>query len=166
MWYLFLQIWVWLVAAFALGWFTHWFLCCRGAGQENESQSNPLSDRPMNDFNQAKVVDTSSPVEAGLNLIDDSWKPQSFIDGPEQIDDLKLIKGVGAVLEKTLNELGIYQFTQIAQWNNENTVWVDNFLSFSGRIDRENWISQAKTLSSGGTTEFADKVAKGGVDYD
>lgn len=26
MWYLFLQIWVWLLAAFVLGWVSHWLL--------------------------------------------------------------------------------------------------------------------------------------------
>lgn len=24
MWYLFLQMWLWLLAAFLMGWFTHW----------------------------------------------------------------------------------------------------------------------------------------------
>ncbi|MFT6407183.1 MAG: hypothetical protein ACJAQ6_000593 [Arenicella sp.] len=28
--YLFFQIWVWILASFALGWVSHWFLCCRG----------------------------------------------------------------------------------------------------------------------------------------
>ncbi len=27
--YLFFQIWLWIIASFALGWFAHWFLCCR-----------------------------------------------------------------------------------------------------------------------------------------
>lgn len=164
MWYLFFQIWVWLIAAFALGWFSHWFFCCRGKEQNDGPRSNSLFDKSMNAFNQAKGVDT--PADAALNSIDDNWKPQGFSDAPEQTDDLKRIKGVGAVIEKTLNELGIYQFTQIAQWSNDNAAWVDNLLSFPGRIDREEWISQAKTLSTGGTTEFAAKVDKGDVGYD
>ncbi len=33
MWYLFLQIWGWLLAAFVLGWFAHWIYIRRPAGQ-------------------------------------------------------------------------------------------------------------------------------------
>lgn len=62
-------------------------------------------------------------------------------------DDLKLISGVGPKLEGTLNELGIYHFDQIAAWSPETVAWVDNYLSFRGRIDRENWIAQAKALA-------------------
>lgn len=120
----------------------------------------------MNAFKQAKAADTPVPAVAEQNSTDASGKPQVFIDAPEQIDDLKRIKGIGGVLEKTLNELGVYQFGQIASWDDENAAWVDNFLSFSGRIDREDWIGQAKTLSNGGTTEFAAKVDKGDVGYD
>ena len=36
MWHLFLEIWLWLVIAFALGWFTHWFLCCRVKSIDDE----------------------------------------------------------------------------------------------------------------------------------
>ncbi|MFT5612037.1 MAG: hypothetical protein ACI9WC_000303 [Arenicella sp.] len=36
MWYLFLQIWIWLIVTFALGWFAHWFFCCRGKQQGDE----------------------------------------------------------------------------------------------------------------------------------
>ncbi|MBU1213285.1 MAG: NADH-quinone oxidoreductase subunit NuoE [Alphaproteobacteria bacterium] len=62
-------------------------------------------------------------------------------------DDLKLISGVGPKLEQTLNELGIYHFDQIAAWTPAAVAWVDNYLSFKGRIDREDWISQAKALA-------------------
>lgn len=30
MWYLFFQIWGWLLVAFVLGWSAHWFLCNSG----------------------------------------------------------------------------------------------------------------------------------------
>ena len=62
-------------------------------------------------------------------------------------DDLKRISGVGPKLEKTLNKLGIYYFKQIAGFSKSNVEWVDDYLSFKGRIGRENWIRQAKTLA-------------------
>ncbi|WP_319530097.1 hypothetical protein [uncultured Cohaesibacter sp.] len=79
-------------------------------------------------------------------------------------DDLKRIKGVGKVLEGKLNDLGIYHYDQIAKWNRSHINWVSTFLSFKGRIDREDWIEQAKLLASGEETEFSKRVDKGEVD--
>ena len=62
-------------------------------------------------------------------------------------DDLKEIKGVGPVNEAQLNELGIYTFAQVAAWTPANVDWVEDFLSFPGRIEREDWIAQAKALA-------------------
>ena len=73
------------------------------------------------------------------------------------------LKGVGPALEKTLNELGFYHFDQIANWGASDIEWVDSRLKFKGRIVRDDWMQQAKVLMSGGTTEFAAKVEKGGV---
>lgn len=66
-------------------------------------------------------------------------------------DDLKLIKGIGKVLEGKLNGLGIYHFDQIAAWQDGQVNWVNSHLSFSGRIQREEWIAQAKVLAAGST---------------
>lgn len=62
-------------------------------------------------------------------------------------DDLKMINGVGPKLEQTLNELGIYHYRQIAGLTDENVVWIDNYLKFKGRIERDNWIGQAQALT-------------------
>lgn len=78
-------------------------------------------------------------------------------------DDLKRIKGIGPKIETTLNKLGIFHFDQIAGWNRAAINWVDDDLSFHGRIDREKWISQAKTLAKGGDTAFSRRVKKGAV---
>ncbi len=78
-------------------------------------------------------------------------------------DDLKMLKGVGPKLEQTLNELGFYHFDQIAKWTEAEVAWVDSRLKFKGRISRDGWIDQAKTLAAGGETEFSRKVGKGDV---
>ena len=62
-------------------------------------------------------------------------------------DDLKLIRGVGPKIEQKLNELGIYHFDQIAAWDSDASDWVDDYLSFKGRIRRDNWVAQAKDLT-------------------
>ncbi len=75
-------------------------------------------------------------------------------------DDLKLIGGVGPKLEGTLNELGVYHFDQVAKWTKKDIAWVDGNLRFKGRIERDDWMSQAKILAKGGETEFSRKKKK------
>ncbi len=61
-------------------------------------------------------------------------------------DDLKKISGVGPVLEKKLNALGITTYAQVAAFTKAEIDKVDEVLSFKGRIEREDWLSQAKKL--------------------
>ncbi|MBM9595510.1 50S ribosomal protein L21 [Roseitranquillus sediminis] len=65
-----------------------------------------------------------------------------------QPDDLKKIEGVGPKLEKLLHENGVYHFDQIAAWSDEEVAYMDDKLSFKGRIARDNWIEQAKNFAS------------------
>jgi predicted flap endonuclease-1-like 5' DNA nuclease len=76
-------------------------------------------------------------------------------DGP---DDLKKIKGVGPKLEKLLHSLGFFHFDQIAGWTADEVAWVDeNLEGFKGRVTRDDWVAQAKTLAAGGETEFSKR---------
>ncbi|WP_421724831.1 50S ribosomal protein L21 [Bauldia sp.] len=59
-------------------------------------------------------------------------------------DDLKKLSGVGPVLEKKLHGLGVTSFDQIAAWTDEDIARIDEALDFKGRIEREDWIGQAK----------------------
>jgi len=79
-------------------------------------------------------------------------------------DDLKQIKGVGPKLEKLLHSMGFYHFDQIAGWSADEVAWVDeNLEGFKGRVSRDGWIAQAKTLAAGGETEFSKRVDEGDV---
>jgi NADH-quinone oxidoreductase subunit E len=73
---------------------------------------------------------------------------------PESPDDLKLISGVGPKIEGVLNGLGIYTFAQIAGWKKAERDWVDDHLNFKGRIERDDWVKQAKALAKGGEAEY------------
>ncbi|MFS8040249.1 hypothetical protein [Xanthobacter sp. AM33] len=64
-------------------------------------------------------------------------------------DDLKLLKGIGPQNERRLNALGIYHFRQIAAWTPDEAAWVGSYLAFPGRIEREDWIGQAKARAAG-----------------
>lgn len=158
MWYLFFQMYGWIFLAFLFGGFCHWLICCRG---KEHDTNNPEVAAPI----APTVVEPLTVVEATQSIVDDSWKPQGFAIKPSNADELKRIKGIGTVIEETLNQLGIYQFQQIALWSDDNVAWVEKFLAFPGRISRERWLSQAKTLNEGGTTEFAKRVDEGDVDY-
>ncbi len=70
---------------------------------------------------------------------------EALFEAPKgKADDLKKISGVGPVLEKKLNALGITKYSQIAEFSDEDIQKVDEVLNFKGRIQREDWISQAK----------------------
>lgn len=65
----------------------------------------------------------------------------------DEKDDLKQIKGVGPAIEKTLNDLGIYRFNQIAEMSEYDIDRVAQQLKgFRSRIYREDWIGQAREL--------------------
>ncbi|WP_199089426.1 hypothetical protein [Bosea sp. ASV33] len=82
----------------------------------------------------------------------------------DKADDLKLIKGIGRQNEGRLHGLGIWHFEQIAGWTVENVEWVGGYLAFPGRIEREDWVGQAKLLAAGTETEFARRAKAGEVE--
>jgi large subunit ribosomal protein L21 len=63
-------------------------------------------------------------------------------------DDLKVISGVGPVLEKKLNDAGITRFDQIAGFSADDVARVDEALHLGGRIERDDWVGQAKALAA------------------
>ncbi|MBV1701645.1 MAG: cell envelope biogenesis protein TolA [Hyphomicrobiales bacterium] len=78
-------------------------------------------------------------------------------------DDLQRIRGIGPQNEERLHKLGIWHYNQIASWTHEQVKWVGSYLSFPGRIDREEWCSQAQILETGRSTDFAKRVDAGKV---
>jgi small subunit ribosomal protein S2 len=61
-------------------------------------------------------------------------------------DDLKHLHGLGPEIEKKMNDAGIFHFWQIAAMSPEDANTLDHELKLSGRIEREHWIEQAKSL--------------------
>jgi predicted flap endonuclease-1-like 5' DNA nuclease len=77
------------------------------------------------------------------------------------IEDLKRIRGIGVLIERRLNSMGVVNYEQIANWTAEDIARVSQSLDFKGRIERENWVEQARILASGGATEFSRRVDRG-----
>lgn len=65
-------------------------------------------------------------------------------------DDLKAIGGIGPKLEAVLNGLGIRTYAQVAALTDEEIASIEDQLGFKGRIGRDDWVGQAKTLVKGG----------------
>ncbi len=129
--YLFIQTFCWIALAVITGIFIGWFVWGR---------------KEKNDPIEASSHIVSEEVEE-FAVIRDDFRPEAF-DAPigGKSDDLTQINGIGPKINETLHSLGIYHFSQVAQFTRENIAWVDNYLSFKGRIDREDWVGQAKKL--------------------
>jgi predicted flap endonuclease-1-like 5' DNA nuclease len=76
-------------------------------------------------------------------------RPPGIATVPGKADDLKRIRGIGPRNAGRLHQLGIWHFSQIAAWTDDNVKWVGSYLAFSGRIYREDWVAQARELASG-----------------
>lgn len=73
--------------------------------------------------------------------------PPRILAGVGEPDDLKLIVGVGPVLERMLHGLGVATFRQIAHWTERDIAEFDSKLpEFPGRIVRDQWVTQARAL--------------------
>ncbi|TYR35181.1 NADH-quinone oxidoreductase subunit E [Mesorhizobium microcysteis] len=95
----------------------------------------------------------AAEVEVKQPSLEDRNRPAG-VEKPAQPDDLKLISGVGPKLEGVLNGLGIYTYAQVASWKKAERDWVDGYLKFKGRIERDDWVKQAKALAKGGEAEY------------
>ncbi|MEM6712170.1 MAG: polyhydroxyalkanoate depolymerase [Pseudomonadota bacterium] len=77
-----------------------------------------------------------------------SADPYGLAQPSGKADNLKLINGIGPKLETMLNEQGIFHFWQIAGLGQSELETLEAKLSFKGRVQRESWIEQAKSLSA------------------
>lgn len=92
---------------------------------------------------ESKAAEEKAPSE-GARL--DEARGMVYDSAPAEVDNLEVISGVGPVLAEKLNSIGVYRYEQIANWTERNVQEFDELLSFKGRIEREEWIKQAKAL--------------------
>ncbi|MDH3746613.1 MAG: hypothetical protein OER97_00290 [Gammaproteobacteria bacterium] len=101
------------------------------------------------DQTRVESVDSQS-LSDNLDASNDTLSREAHInDAPVDRlrDDLKVIKGIGPAIEKTLNELGIFHLNQIAEMSEYDIDRVASRLKgFRSRIYREDWIGQAREL--------------------
>nr|WP_314259858.1 NADH-quinone oxidoreductase subunit NuoE [uncultured Devosia sp.] len=83
-----------------------------------------------------------------------------FVAPEGEPEDLKMIAGVGPVLERRLNGLGITKWDQVAKLTPEQIDQVEGALNFKGRVARDNWLQQAEVLARGGEEEYVRVFGK------
>ena len=97
------------------------------------------------------TAETGGPAAGGKPLFEKQ-------EGPA--DDLKLISGVGPVLEGKLNAIGITKWSQVATMTPEQITALESSLNFKGRVARDNWLQQADVLARGGVEEYRKVFGK------
>jgi len=113
---------------------------------------------PLYDYDEIQQNSTTPHQEVFASIPDATIKKQEkgikpiTLSTPREgvADDLKKIEGIGLKIENGLYELGIFHYTQIAEWSADNITWIDTHFAHQGRIAREEWIAQAQRLSEGG----------------
>lgn len=132
------------------------FVAAKSARPAARAGQKPAGKKPVEKKSAGKVKPTKTEPAPSL---DDKNRPAA-IAKPAQPDDLRLISGVGPKIEGILHGLGIFTYAQVASWKKAEREWVDSFLKFKGRIEREDWVRQAKALAKGGTAEYVKVFGK------
>jgi len=124
-----------------------------------EANAKATVDKPAAEAPKAEAVKAAPGTKSEKPSLEDKNRPKG-IEKPAEVDDLKLISGVGPKIEATLHELGIFTFAQVASWKTAEREWVDGYLNFKGRIERDDWLNQAKALAKGGEAEYIKVFGK------
>ena len=126
-------------------------------GRASCTKKSTCNEKPQRSTHELHIDQIeSNSKDATLISSDLSNKPKEIGEKPTLLsaplegekDNLQLIKGVGKVSEKLLNDIGIYHFNQIANLTPKEVIWLNNAMgTFSGKIEREEWVSQSKELA-------------------
>ena len=101
--------------------------------------------------------DTERNATEDSDLLRSSLREKFSGQSDDDVDDLQIIHGIGPVIERSLNDIGITNFNQLATLTRHEIEEVAEILKiFPGRIERDNWIGNARRLVS---TETKDSYS-------
>lgn len=117
-----------------------------GRDASNEPmEGNDADDEPEDEVEVEVEAQEEPESESDVDHDGDDQSIYEPINGAR--DKLQAIKGVGPAIEKTLNEMGIFHFQQIAEMSEYDIDRIAKRLKgFHSRIYREDWIGQAREL--------------------
>lgn len=158
--YLLSQIFLCLLAAFALGLLLGWLLWSRrdDAAPARDDQALATARARIASL-EADLADcratsaaapaVATPVAAAPPAAAGGGAAAGLFGAPAEtpVDDLKRISGIGPKIERQLAGIGITTFRQIATLTPDDVARVNDAIQvFQGRIEREKWIAQAQEL--------------------
>ena len=123
---------------------------------KEELNKNPEThlrkDRMNQDFEQLKIHKRAFSKDVINNKLPN--KKETLLDydrigsaSKTNKNELQLISGIGPFTEIKLNELGIYTFKQISNFNDEDINTVTQLIKFfPDRIKNDKWVEKAKNL--------------------
>ena len=105
----------------------------------------PKSTEPILSF--VEESETAEPDPESLGKSDKKVLNEKIDIEDHEKDDLTLINGIGPFIEKKLNDIGIYTYQQIADFDGPKIEQVTRDVAyFPGRIEKDDWVGQAKKL--------------------
>ena len=175
----------WIVFALALliGLLVAWWIFARGSSDAGKREHRPdvldegaaPAQRNQALIDAPSAADLSPPAAAGtmagvgeivaVAAQDEvelaAAEPSAPPSAPASDDDLTRIKGLGPKLRDLLATLGVTRFEQIAAWTSDDIAEIDSKLGrFEGRIERDNWVAQAKYLAADDMAGFEGQFGK------
>ena len=117
---------------------------------EVRGPASPAPDSPAPDSAKTpQATEARATDDAGRTLVRvwQAGRTPLGTPGARHSDDLKVVNGIGPVLESTLNGYGIRSWEQLAALTDAEVSTVNDALKFPGRIERDQWIAQAKELT-------------------
>jgi molybdopterin-containing oxidoreductase family membrane subunit len=126
----------------------------KNAPDPHHDDPNPVAPKVEAAANVADEFKSEVPKTKSKGLSDEEMKAKAGAlisklgeGSVDTKDDLKVISGVGPVLEGKLNEIGIFTYGQVSKMTKEEYDLLDELTSsFPGRAERDDWAGQAKEL--------------------
>lgn len=161
--------WMLFVAALLIGIAVAWWIFVATRRTRVSGERKDVLDEGADPAARNQALIDSAPAAAGKQAASPgtTGAPADSIARIEEDlaiadgDDLTRIKGVGNKLHELLDSLGVRQFSQIAEWTDEDIDRIDAQLGrFEGRIRRDNWVAQAQLLAADDTEGYEKKFGK------
>lgn len=148
-----IEIFFWMLGSFLIGLFFGRFI--KGKEKNNDSYTLEAYEdlNIVDDISKIRATQTferggiemgkASPVDVdnGLNF------NRIGIATLQDKNNLQEIKGIGASIEEKLNNIGLFTFKQISNFNNKDITKITELIKFfPGRIERDDWVRQAYDL--------------------
>ncbi|WP_394692159.1 hypothetical protein [Hyphobacterium sp.] len=156
------QMWFFLLMAFLIGLGLGWRLWSASgeAGKALQAAKDEIGRLQRENDSLSSVA---ARHQAALEVSQSSAKPESADSKPVakpakkkaaaspktpsrpiEVNDLTELKGLGPKAAEALNAEGVTSFQQIATWTKTDIAKWDETLTARGRIERDDWVGQAK----------------------